>query len=57
VTTNVGFINLGCPRNLTDSELMLGVLERAGYCIVDIKCIYLNRICLMDILLEIHDLH
>src|ERR1700733_2798976 len=25
------FISLGCPRNLVDSEVMLGILLRAGY--------------------------
>lgn len=25
------FISLGCPRNLVDSEVMLGILMRAGY--------------------------
>jgi ribosomal protein S12 methylthiotransferase len=27
----VGFISLGCPKNLVDSEVMMGVLARAGY--------------------------
>jgi ribosomal protein S12 methylthiotransferase len=26
----VGFISLGCPKNLVDSEVMLGLLDRAG---------------------------
>jgi ribosomal protein S12 methylthiotransferase len=26
----VGFISLGCPKNLVDSEVMMGLLERAG---------------------------
>ncbi|PJC23174.1 hypothetical protein CO059_00245, partial [candidate division WWE3 bacterium CG_4_9_14_0_2_um_filter_48_10] len=30
----VGFISLGCPKNLVDSEVMLGLLEKAGYRIV-----------------------
>ncbi len=33
-TTNaalkVGFVSLGCPKNLVDSEVMLGLLSRAG---------------------------
>jgi len=29
--TLVGIINHGCPKNLVDSELMLGVVEKAGY--------------------------
>lgn len=27
----VGAINLGCPKNLVDMELMLGYIEKAGY--------------------------
>jgi ribosomal protein S12 methylthiotransferase len=27
----VGFISLGCPKNLVDSEVMMGVLARDGY--------------------------
>ena len=27
----VGFVSLGCPKNLVDSEVMMGVLVRAGY--------------------------
>ena len=27
----IQFISLGCPRNLVDSEVMLGILLRAGY--------------------------
>src|SRR5499425_2475755 len=27
----VGFISLGCPKNLVDSEVMMGILARAGY--------------------------
>ncbi len=27
---SVGFISLGCPKNLVDSEVLLGVLDRAG---------------------------
>ncbi|OGQ48212.1 MAG: ribosomal protein S12 methylthiotransferase RimO [Deltaproteobacteria bacterium RIFCSPLOWO2_02_FULL_47_10] len=30
----VGLISLGCPKNLVDSEIMLGLLEKAGYMIV-----------------------
>ncbi|MDH3255180.1 MAG: hypothetical protein OEM62_09330, partial [Acidobacteriota bacterium] len=30
----VGIISLGCPKNLVDSEIMLGELERQGYDIV-----------------------
>ena len=27
----VGFVSLGCPKNLVDSEVMMGTLQRAGY--------------------------
>jgi ribosomal protein S12 methylthiotransferase len=27
----VGFVSLGCPKNLVDSEVMMGTLEHAGY--------------------------
>jgi len=27
----VGFISLGCPKNLVDSEVMMGQLEQSGY--------------------------
>src|SRR3984957_5752222 len=27
----VGFISLGCPKNLVDSEVMMGILARHGY--------------------------
>ena len=26
-----GFISLGCPKNLVDTEVMMGILARAGY--------------------------
>ena len=29
--TKVGFISLGCPKNLVDSEVMMGILARGGY--------------------------
>jgi ribosomal protein S12 methylthiotransferase len=31
----IGMISLGCPKNLVDSEVMLGELRRQGYEIVD----------------------
>jgi len=31
---NIGILSLGCPRNLVDSEVMLGILESAGYTVV-----------------------
>ena len=27
----VGFISLGCPKNLVDSEVMMGQLKQNGY--------------------------
>lgn len=27
----IGFVSLGCPKNLVDSEVMLGMAERAGH--------------------------
>src|SRR5262249_17612358 len=33
----VGFISLGCPKNLVDSEVMLGALNRHGYSITSQK--------------------
>ena len=32
-TPKVGFVSLGCPKNLVDSEVMLGALSRQGYSI------------------------
>lgn len=31
VGTAVGLVNLGCPKNLVDGEVMLGLLRREGY--------------------------
>lgn len=31
MTKKVGFVSLGCPKNLLDSEVMLGHLTRSGY--------------------------
>ncbi|HYN86801.1 MAG TPA: 30S ribosomal protein S12 methylthiotransferase RimO [Pyrinomonadaceae bacterium] len=31
VTKKVGFISLGCPKNLVDSEVMMGALKAQGY--------------------------
>ena len=28
--TTIGFISLGCPKNLVDSEVMMGILDHAG---------------------------
>ena len=30
VPTKVGFVSLGCPKNLVDSEVMMGMLAQAG---------------------------
>ncbi|MGE0405803.1 MAG: 30S ribosomal protein S12 methylthiotransferase RimO [Candidatus Korobacteraceae bacterium] len=30
VRTRVGFVSLGCPKNLVDSEVMMGMLAQAG---------------------------
>ena len=30
VRRKVGFVSLGCPKNLVDSEVMMGLLDRAG---------------------------
>src|SRR2546428_5570380 len=32
-TPKIGFVSLGCPKNLVDSEVMLGTLSRQGYSI------------------------
>ncbi len=32
---NIYFVSLGCPKNLVDSEIMLGVLNNSGYAITD----------------------
>src|SRR6202043_3931753 len=29
--TKIGFVSLGCPKNLVDSEVMMGILARGGY--------------------------
>src|SRR5437763_16495193 len=29
--TKVGFVSLGCPKNLVDSEVMMGQLKQEGY--------------------------
>lgn len=32
---NIYFVSLGCPKNRVDSEVMIGVAERAGYQLVE----------------------
>jgi ribosomal protein S12 methylthiotransferase len=29
--SKIGFVSLGCPKNLVDSEVMLGIIENAGH--------------------------
>lgn len=36
-TPKIGFVSLGCPKNLVDSEVMLGTLARQGYSITPNK--------------------
>jgi ribosomal protein S12 methylthiotransferase len=31
MASKVGFVSLGCPKNLVDSEVMMGILARHGY--------------------------
>ena len=31
IAPKVGFVSLGCPKNLVDSEVMMGILARHGY--------------------------
>src|SRR5712675_2473309 len=33
-STKVGFVSLGCPKNLVDSEVMMGMLAQAGATLV-----------------------
>ena len=34
MSTKVGLVSLGCPKNLVDSEVMIGQLQRRGYEVV-----------------------
>jgi ribosomal protein S12 methylthiotransferase len=27
----IGFVSLGCPKNLVDSEVMIGLVQQAGH--------------------------
>ena len=36
IMKKVGFVSLGCPKNLVDSEVMMGQLKEAGYEITNI---------------------
>lgn len=48
-TMNLLFISLGCDKNLVDSEVMLGIVEKDGYIIVDCEedadIIVINTCC------------
>ena len=33
--SRVSFVSLGCPKNLVDSEKMLGVLKDSGFVLVN----------------------
>ena len=48
-TMNLLFISLGCDKNLVDSEVMLGIVEKDGYTIVDCEedadIIVINTCC------------
>jgi len=30
-SAKVGFVSLGCPKNLVDTEVMMGLLARRGF--------------------------
>ena len=32
---NIGMVSLGCAKNQTDAEIMLGILNEDGYSLVD----------------------
>ena len=48
----VGFVSLGCPKNLVDSEVMLGTLKRRGHTVVtdvaDAQVIVVNTCAFID---------
>jgi ribosomal protein S12 methylthiotransferase len=48
----VGMVSLGCPKNLVDSEVMLGTLERRGYALTadpaDADVIVVNTCTFID---------
>jgi ribosomal protein S12 methylthiotransferase len=50
--TKVAFASLGCPKNLVDSEVMIGRLQQAGYRIVpdtqDAEVIVVNTCAFID---------
>jgi ribosomal protein S12 methylthiotransferase len=48
----VGFVSLGCPKNLVDSEVMMGLLDRAGgeltACAEDAEILVVNTCSFID---------
>lgn len=48
----IGFVSLGCAKNLTDTETMLGILDKAGYSITadpaDAQIIVVNTCGFID---------
>jgi ribosomal protein S12 methylthiotransferase len=52
VPTKVGFVSLGCPKNLVDSEVMMGMLAQAGAELVprveDADVIVVNTCCFIE---------
>src|SRR5207245_6559383 len=50
--TKVGFVSLGCPKNLVDSEVMMGMLAEAGAELIsraeDADVIVVNTCSLID---------
>lgn len=53
---NVAFVSLGCDKNLVDSEIMLGLLNKAGYNIVydeaEADVIIINTCCFIESAIE-----
>jgi ribosomal protein S12 methylthiotransferase len=49
---SVGFVSLGCPKNLVDSEVMIGRLQQAGYSLAanpqDADVIVVNTCAFID---------
>ena len=52
----IGMVSLGCPKNLVDSEEMLGLLTRKGFEIVDDETLANVQIHYQNLLLCIHSL-
>src|SRR3569832_2245225 len=50
--TKVGFVSLGCPKNLVDSEVMMGILASAGaeltQCVEEADVIVVNTCSFID---------